>query len=150
MRRKLSALLATVAVFTLTLAAGQPPVAAKTSGNARSAAQTYVIFVQTGNIAGAGTDANVYVQILGTLGRSPVMELDSPADDFERGSYRGYDHVLNDLGDINRICLWRNNAGLFPDWNVDFVSVRAENGTFYTAPFNGWMPAYKWICRRAT
>ena len=151
MRRKLSAMLLGIAMFSIAFASGQQPVTAEPSKDARATAQPYLIYVRTGNVSGAGTDANVYVQLFGTSGNSPVLELESNQNDFERNDLGGYSFTLNDLGTVNRVCLWRNEAGLGDEWNVAYVTVapRSTPGQ-WTAPFNGWMPAYKWICRRAT
>ena len=45
----------------------------------------YVITVKTGDKRGAGTDANVFMQIYGAEGKTEEIRLDSKSDNFERG-----------------------------------------------------------------
>lgn len=88
----------------------------------------YTIIIQTGNIFGAGTDANVYVQLHGTEGSSEVMYLDDPAaDNFETGSVDEFGMELPDFGFIEGILLGHDNTGDGPGWFVDFVVVRNED-----------------------
>jgi hypothetical protein len=150
MRSKISTLVVGLAVMTVTLASvQQPATAAESLRNRRSAAHEYAITVYTGDVTGAGTDAHVRIFIRGSLGRSST-ELDKAGNDFERGQEDNYRRTMTDLGDINQICLWRDDAGLGDEWNVSHVVVGiASDPRVATAVFGGWMPAYKWICRPA-
>ena len=46
----------------------------------------YCITLWTGDKSGAGTDANVFIQIYGDLGKSEEIQLRNNSDNFERGS----------------------------------------------------------------
>lgn len=45
----------------------------------------YIVTVQTGNVRGAGTDANVYITLYGSNGSSEEKRLDNDPTNFERG-----------------------------------------------------------------
>lgn len=152
MRGRIAALLAGIGMLTVAGATGQQAVAVERSTSAPAATVTYSINVRTGDVAQAGTDANVWVSIRGNRGRSGVLELDSPRNDFERSGYDSYARLLNDLGTVNRICVYRDDAGLFDDWYLDFVSVETLNApsTRRTAPFHIWVPVGSWACRTAS
>ena len=52
-----------------------------------SVGKTYLVSTQTGYQRGAGTDANVYVTLYGSLGSSGERRLDNHPANFERGRY---------------------------------------------------------------
>lgn len=52
-----------------------------------SVGKTYLVITQTGYQRGAGTDANVYVTLYGSLGSSGERRLDNHPANFERGRY---------------------------------------------------------------
>jgi PLAT/LH2 domain len=83
--------------------------------------------MRTNNVAGAGTDADVEGQIVGSTGESTWIPLDNPGDDRERGDVDIYYLALNDIGDPIRVRLRAREESATPDgptWNLDRVSVR--------------------------
>lgn len=66
---------------------------------APSAAHTYKVSVMTGDVYGAGTDANVFLTVYGDLGDTGERKLrksETNSNKFERGSVREHtccDHV---------------------------------------------------------
>lgn len=87
----------------------------------------YCVVLRTHNVAGAGTDADVEVQVAGTVGESPWIPLDNPGDDREKGDVDIYFLALSDIGDPTRIRLRVREESANPDgptWNLDRVSVR--------------------------
>lgn len=151
MRRRIPALV-TIAALIVTLAPGHQAATAEPAKQARSAATDWIIHTKTGNGDGAGTDAHVYVQLHGTQGRrTGYIELDRQAhDDFERGSVDTFAITTDDLGDLTWICLRVDDAGLFPDWTVEWVDAIPQGGRRFVAVFNGRMPVNKRICRRTS
>ena len=87
----------------------------------------YEILVKTGDIKGAGTDANVYIALVDDEGRkSRDILLDCTwRDDFEKGNTDCF-KISNvpQLGEIKRVELWRDNKGLNDDWFVEWVKVK--------------------------
>lgn len=53
-----------------------------------TAGNRYKINVQTGDKAGAGTDADVSIILIGELGNSQEIDLDNPANNYERNKVR--------------------------------------------------------------
>ena len=45
----------------------------------------YEVFVKTGDVRYAGTDANVYIIFIGTSGKTSKLFLDDSKNNFERG-----------------------------------------------------------------
>src|SRR5262249_54816325 len=87
----------------------------------------YCVVLRTENTAGAGTDADVEAQLVGTVGESTFIPLDNPGDDREKGDVDIYFLGLNDIGDPIRVRLRAREESATPDsptWNLDRVSVR--------------------------
>ncbi|XP_063964557.1 polycystin-1-like protein 1 [Lytechinus pictus] len=88
--------------------------------------QYYDITVETGFRTAAGTTARISIVLHGDEGHSETKELicdDKPI--FERNSRdRFIISVPESLGNIQRLQLWHNNAGLSPSWYLSRVSVR--------------------------
>lgn len=101
----------------------------------------YEIEIKTGNRDNAGTDADVYVQLIGGMGISGENYLDRPGvDDFERGHTDVFYITDKDVGWINQIRLFHNNKGRYPGWYVDYVKVRYPDvGLEFEAPFYRWL-----------
>jgi hypothetical protein len=55
------------------------------NGEAGPGAATYKIVVITGNVRGAGTDADVFITIVGDKGKVDKMLLSNDKDNFEKG-----------------------------------------------------------------
>lgn len=54
----------------------------------------YCITLWTGDKSGAGTDANVFIQMYGDLGKSEEIQLKNKSDNFERGSKEAFKVIL--------------------------------------------------------
>lgn len=87
----------------------------------------YCVVLRTHSTTGAGTDADVEAQLVGTTGESPFIPLDNPGDDREKGDVDIYFLGLNDIGDPIRVRIRAREESATPDgptWNLDRVSVR--------------------------
>ena len=104
----------------------------------------YDITVKTGDKDNAGTDADIEVQLFGTGGKSIYFLLDSDADDFERGSSRTYQVVVDkDLQRLDFITVRSDDTGPDAEFYLESVTVRdCERGNVYTAQQCG-----KWFSR---
>lgn len=113
------------------------------------------VIVKTGDVKGAGTDANVYCALIDDEGkRSRDIKLDCTwRNDFEKGSI---DHfkVINEstLTNIVKVELWRDSKGLADDWYVELVKIRrkhhgkglnSEPEVDVPFPVNRWIHANK-------
>lgn len=99
----------------------------------------YRIIVDTGDMDGAGTDANVFLTIFGSNGSSDERQLDNSQDNFEQGSSDNFDLETLDLGDLIRLRVRRDNSGPRPGWFLKRIVVRNEfTNQMWTFPCDRW------------
>ncbi|CAG9464667.1 unnamed protein product [Pedinophyceae sp. YPF-701] len=114
----------------------------------------YRIVVQTSDVKGAGTDADVEVELFGKIekdGRlvarsSGKQKLDNGGkNNFERGQRDAFTIVCPNLGKLDRMWIGHNNKGLGPGWHLANVEVTSvSTGTHYV------FPAYRWLDTKET
>nr|XP_022324225.1 allene oxide synthase-lipoxygenase protein-like isoform X3 [Crassostrea virginica] len=104
----------------------------------------YMVYVRTGDLKGAGTNANVKIRLHDSEGKvTQDITLDNFfRDDFEAGSMDTF-HVpeLKNFGNIiSEIEFWRDDSGIASDWYVNKILVenRKTNDIFV-------FPVYRWI-----
>lgn len=84
----------------------------------------YLVTVVTGDVEGAGTNANVYITLHGETGNSPETQLRNPSiDTFERNSWNDFT-IYGNYGAIRSIRLRHDNSGEKPGWYVNLVRVK--------------------------
>uniref|UniRef100_A0A3B3ZLB7 PLAT domain-containing protein n=1 Tax=Periophthalmus magnuspinnatus TaxID=409849 RepID=A0A3B3ZLB7_9GOBI len=90
-------------------------------------AHTYTVSVITGDVYGAGTDANVFMTIYGDLGDTGERKLsksETNSNKFERGSQVDkFTMEAVDLGQVFKIKIRHDNSMVSPDWYLDQVEV---------------------------
>ncbi|WIA17082.1 hypothetical protein OEZ85_013981 [Tetradesmus obliquus] len=79
----------------------------------------YVIKVFTSDVKGAGTDANISVNVMGLKGHSGWQQLRARQDSFERGQEDCFTLKLPDLGPLTHLALKSDGAGEGPAWHLD-------------------------------
>ncbi|CAF3698383.1 unnamed protein product [Rotaria sp. Silwood1] len=88
----------------------------------------YEIKVYTSKISGAGTDANVYIQIYGlkkSTDQIMLCNITERQGKFQMGSIDTFLHELEDVGDyIEKIRIGHDNRGLGASWHLDRVEIR--------------------------
>ncbi|XP_033845859.1 lipoxygenase homology domain-containing protein 1-like [Periophthalmus magnuspinnatus] len=87
---------------------------------------TYTVSVITGDVYGAGTDANVFMTIYGDLGDTGERKLsksETNSNKFERGSVDKFTMEAVDLGQVFKIKIRHDNSLVSPDWYLDQVEV---------------------------
>jgi hypothetical protein len=101
----------------------------------------YRIIVKTGGVDSAGTDANVYITLIGSLGSSGERQLDSVKDDFERHSVGTYSiHTYDTLGDLYYVRIRHDNTEKKPGWFLDYITVHEEfTDRMWYLPCNRWL-----------
>lgn len=103
-----------------------------------------MIYVRTGDLKNAGTDANVKMILYDDVGRrTRELELNNFfKNDFEAGSNDSFPfkNIPSFGNKVTKIKFWRDNAGVASDWFVDriFVENRKSNDIFV-------FPVYRWI-----
>ncbi|XP_070780971.1 lipoxygenase homology domain-containing protein 1 [Enoplosus armatus] len=87
---------------------------------------TYKVSVMTGDVYGAGTDANVFLTIYGDLGDTGERKLsksETNSNKFERGSVDKFTIEAVDLGQVFKIKIRHDNSMVSADWYLDQVEV---------------------------
>lgn len=101
----------------------------------------YTIYIQTGGETLAGTDSNVFIQLLGTTGQTESIHL-SPRDifSFESGSTDKYVLEVPDIGELTRCCVGHDNSEGDSGWFVIDVRVQDdETDREWLFTFNQWI-----------
>lgn len=106
-----------------------------------------VVKVKTGDKKGAGTDANVKINLInehGVVSADHVLDV-LWRDDFESGSLDDFEiKNLSNFGHVTGIELWRDTAGLMDDWYVEWVTVTNIKSDDYSIfPIHRWIPPNK-------
>uniref|UniRef100_A0A3B5A4B4 Lipoxygenase homology domain-containing protein 1-like n=1 Tax=Stegastes partitus TaxID=144197 RepID=A0A3B5A4B4_9TELE len=87
---------------------------------------TYTVSVRTGDMYGAGTDANVFLTIYGDLGDTGPRKLaksENNKNKFERGEVDKFTIEAVDLGQVFKIRIRHDNSMMGADWYLDQVEV---------------------------
>ena len=84
---------------------------------------------------GAGTDANVFIQIFGEDGDTGRVMLDNPGrNDFETNQMDVFEFENRNVGRMAKIRIGHDNSGLGAAWHLDKVivenQVTGESATF--------------------
>ncbi|KAM3939741.1 lipoxygenase homology domain-containing protein 1 [Leptodactylus fuscus] len=90
---------------------------------------TYCVSVYTGDIYGAGTDANVFLTIYGDLGDTGERKLsksETNSNKFERGQVDKFIIEAVDLGTLYKIKIRHDNSMISPDWYLERVEILNE------------------------
>ncbi|GLD72495.1 lipoxygenase homology domain-containing protein 1 [Lates japonicus] len=90
---------------------------------------TYIIQVKTSDVAGAGTDANVWLIVFGENGDTGTLALKecNKSNKFERkqvDTFR-FSDILS-LGDLSKVRVWHDNTGIAPGWHLEYIDVKDE------------------------
>ncbi|KAE8291828.1 Lipoxygenase-like proteiny domain-containing protein 1 [Larimichthys crocea] len=91
---------------------------------------TYKVSVRTGDMYGAGTDANVFLTICGDLGDTGERKLarsETNKNKFERGMVDKFTIQAVDLGQVYKIRIRHDNTNIAADWYLDQVEVLDED-----------------------
>ena len=76
-------------------------------------------------LRGAGTDARVFIILLGSKGTSGELKLENAPDNFARGKTDKFTFDLQDLGAVDRVTVGHNGVGNCPRWHLDKVHMFA-------------------------
>jgi len=112
---------------------------------------TYQIKVFTGTQYGAGTDANVFIIIHGTKGKTNEFKLEygDNVNSFESGQCDTYVIDGSDVGDITHCIIRHDDSGMVGnDWLLDHVDIIDHaTGFNYNFPCNQWLEKSKGLSR---
>ena len=99
----------------------------------------YRITFKTGNESGAGTDADVSIQLIGKNSSTDELTLESKLNQFEKGDTDSFYFETEDIGEIEKIKVWQNGKGFGADWFLENVTIETPSNNLW------YFPIYKWI-----
>jgi len=110
------------------------------NGTAGPGATSYRISTSTGSTKGAGTDANVFISIVGSLGKVDRYKLESSKSNFERGKLDSFGLKTLDLGEITKVTIGHDGKGFGDGWFLDKVFITNEvTSKRWVFPCNQWL-----------
>ncbi|KAJ9526209.1 hypothetical protein QJQ45_009677 [Haematococcus lacustris] len=102
----------------------------------------YRITVFTSDLRGAGTDANVSIELHGDNGSVGASRLETQANNFERGAVDQFLVKGSDVGDVTRVVISHDNSGVGSAWHCQQVEVfNPATQRSYFFPCNAWLEA---------
>ncbi|XP_071103570.1 fatty acid synthase-like [Haliotis cracherodii] len=108
-----------------------------------SATVTYTVKVTTGSAFGAGTDANIFIDLQGDLQKSGKIDLkksETQKNKFERGKTDEFLLKTKDVGHLQRIVIGHDNKGHAASWFLGHVTVHSSSLDFtWTLPCGRWL-----------
>ncbi|XP_060469739.2 lipoxygenase homology domain-containing protein 1 [Panthera onca] len=100
----------------------------------------YEVKVCTGDVIGAGTDADVVINIFGEYGDTGERRLENEKDNFERGAEDKFILDAPDLGQLMKINIGHNNKGGSAGWFLSKIVIEDfGNKRKYDFPLNRWL-----------
>ena len=105
----------------------------------------YTVRIRTGDVRGAGTDANVSIILYGDLGVSERQTLsDVRRTSFERGQTDTFEVEDLDIGSLTKLKVEHDGSGVRPAWFLESASVTSEEtGQVWVFPCSQWLDASK-------
>ncbi|XP_061492303.1 lipoxygenase homology domain-containing protein 1 [Rhineura floridana] len=84
----------------------------------------YEVCVVTGNVRNAGTNANVFMQIYGELGKTEVLILKNRSNNYERGANETFKVEAVDVGKVYKMRIGHDGTGIGAGWFLESVTVK--------------------------
>eukprot|EP00794_Sanderia_malayensis_P016965 gene16965-18674_t len=104
---------------------------------------TYKISIRTGDVRGAGTDANAYLKIFGgdgDTGQLALKQSDNTKNKFERARIDLFTIEAMDIGEIEKCIIGHDGKGVGAGWFIDSVSIDIEShGKHLVFPCHRWL-----------
>ena len=93
-------------------------------------------------MAGGGTDAGVYCEVMGRYGMSETLAFDRDEHLFERGASDEFTRAIDrDLGELLTMKVWHDGAGWGSAWCLDKVEVQNARSQ------RTWRGGWWWWCK---
>ncbi len=106
--------------------------------------EEYTVKVFTGDVSGAGTDANVFIVLQGSKNKTKPIKLNElvAKNAFEAGNLDIFKIVSKDLGTLQKITVWHDEKWLADGWYLNKIIVENHNKN------KTWeFPCYTWLDR---
>uniref|UniRef100_A0A8D2L3F2 Lipoxygenase homology domains 1 n=1 Tax=Varanus komodoensis TaxID=61221 RepID=A0A8D2L3F2_VARKO len=105
----------------------------------------YEVCIVTGDVRNAGTNANVFMQVYGDLGKTEVLILKNRSNNYERGASETFKVDIFtvqaiDLGELKKVRIRQDNSGPNPAWFLERIEIidTKEESTYY-------FPCQRWL-----
>ncbi|XP_033890281.3 lipoxygenase homology domain-containing protein 1-like [Acipenser ruthenus] len=112
------------------------------AGKTHPKSTVYEVVTITGDVRGAGTDANIFVTLFGEYGITPKVHLASKSRTaFEKNKTDVFRIKTNNVGQIQKIRIEHDNTGMNASWFLDRAVVTDMNRPHlrYYFPCNNWL-----------
>ncbi|XP_059150632.1 lipoxygenase homology domain-containing protein 1-like isoform X2 [Physella acuta] len=86
----------------------------------------YEVTIWTGTEKGAGTDANVFIQMYGDSGKTQEIPLDNKSDNFEKGQVDKFKIEAPDVGTLLKVRIGHDGAGMMSGWFLEKMLIQRE------------------------
>ncbi|KAL7853335.1 hypothetical protein AOLI_G00201790 [Acnodon oligacanthus] len=98
------------------------------------------LWIWTSDIKGAGTDAQVFLQVYGEKGKSDETKLESKSDSFEQAQCDKFMIEMPDIGKIRKLRIWHEKRHPFSGWHLGRVTImKTLNREKYNFACNRWL-----------
>ncbi|KAK1803299.1 hypothetical protein P4O66_004083 [Electrophorus voltai] len=98
------------------------------------------LWIWTSDVKGAGTDAQVFLQVYGETGKSDEMKLESKSDSFEQGQCDKFMIEMPDIGKVRKLRIWHEKRNPFSGWHLGRVTLmKTLNREKYNFVCNRWL-----------
>ncbi|XP_066918922.1 uncharacterized protein [Clytia hemisphaerica] len=112
----------------------------KTFGNVRYVSYIYDVSLTTGKAFGAGTDANIFIRLIGERGSSDELSIQTKKSELEKGMTNHYQISLDeDIGILKKVIVRHDNTGLGPAWLLNKVNITDNRGRNFKFDCNTWL-----------
>uniref|UniRef100_A0A8C9YR90 Lipoxygenase homology PLAT domains 1 n=1 Tax=Sander lucioperca TaxID=283035 RepID=A0A8C9YR90_SANLU len=81
------------------------------------------LWIWTSDVKGAGTDAQVFLQIYGEKGKSDEIKLENNSDSFEQGQLDKFMIEMPDIGRLLKVRIWHEKRSPFAGWHLAKVTL---------------------------
>lgn len=96
------------------------------SASASDSPTVWQVSVKTSDVKGAGTDAEVFINIIGD-GESGEHRLESRSNNFERNATDTFHIKTPPIGEAVALDVWQTNKGFAADWHLDSITLTNTN-----------------------
>ncbi|XP_023678721.2 lipoxygenase homology domain-containing protein 1 isoform X1 [Paramormyrops kingsleyae] len=81
------------------------------------------LWIWTSDVKGAGTDAQILLQVFGEKGKSDEMKLDNNSDNFEQAQTDKFMIEMPDLGKLLKVRVWHEKRNPFSGWHLNKITL---------------------------
>ena len=109
----------------------------------RTGTMVYEISLRTGDVARAGTNADVFITLNGTNGSSREYLLDKSGNDFRRGATDTFTVEQSaDLGELTSVRIRQDGSGLMPGWYLEDIRIKLRH-----TEQSWYFPCGRWLAK---